>query len=104
MKIYLDSCASSRPLDLQLNEEIRKEAKAVEKIIREVSKDYLKLVNSDVLWEEIEAIKDRDKRLLMEGILIKADIYVVITPDREKSEKFSKTRNWLLRCFTHSLC
>ena len=44
----------------------------------------MKLVSSDVLWSETEAIKDNDKRFLLEGILIKADIYVTINPNREE--------------------
>ena len=84
MRIYFDSCALSRLLDLPLNEEIRAEAEAVNKILREVSRGCLKPVSSDVLWSETEAIKDNDKRFLLEGILIKADIYVTINPNREE--------------------
>ena len=84
MRVYFDSCALSRPLDLPLNEEIRAEAEAVNRILGEISRGCLKLVSSDVLWDEAEAIKDNDKRFLLEGILIKADIYVTVNPDREK--------------------
>jgi len=84
LRIYFDSCALSRLLDLPLNEEIRAEAEAVNKILREVSRGCLKLVSSDVLWNETEAIKDNDKRFLLEGILIKADIYVTVNPNREE--------------------
>lgn len=84
MRVYFDSCALSRLLDLPLNEEIQVEAEAVNRILEEVSRGCLKLVSSDVLWDETEAIKDNDKRFLMEGILIKADIYVTVNLDREK--------------------
>ncbi len=84
MRVYLDSCALSRLLDLPLNKEIQTEAKAVNRILKEVAKGNIKLVSSDVLWNEAEAIKNNDKRFLIEGILMKADVYVTVNPDREQ--------------------
>ena len=84
MKVYLDSCALSRLLDLPLNEEIQVEAEAVDKVLQEISRGHLKLVSSDALWEEAEAIRDSDKRFLIEGILLKAYIYVAVNSDREQ--------------------
>ena len=84
LKLYLDSCVLSRPLDSPLNEEIRLEAEAVERILDEISKRRWKLVSSDVLWKEAEAIKDSDKRFMVEGVLFYADIYVTVTPERER--------------------
>jgi len=83
LRIYLDSCALSRLLDLPLNEEIKIEAETVNKILIEVSKGNLQLVSSDILWMEAEAIKDNNKRLLIEGILTRANIYVTVNLDRE---------------------
>ena len=84
LKLYLDSCVLSGSLDSPLNEEIRLKAEAVERILDEISKRRWKLVSSDVLWKEAEAIKDSDRRFMVEGVLFYADIYVAVTPERER--------------------
>jgi len=83
-RLYLDSCALSRPLDYPANEEIRLEAEIVERILGEIYLGRWELVSSDVLWKEAEAIRDSDKRFMVEGVLMSANVYVTITVERER--------------------
>lgn len=56
MLIYLDTCSLQRPFDNQQQLSIRKETEAVLKLMMLCESGKLKLVSSDILWQEIAAI------------------------------------------------
>ena len=87
MKIYLDSCALSRPYDRYLNEEIIQEAKSVEAIFELVDSGELSLVDSEILDIEIESISDEEKRSRINSIRSKAKYYVTISREVKKRAK-----------------
>ena len=60
MRIYLDSCALSRPYDEYLNNEIAQDAGIIENIFCLVDLGSLILVDSEVLDIETQAIEDEE--------------------------------------------
>ena len=82
VRVYLDTCVLNRLLDPPLNEEIVKEAQITELIINEIDKGNLELVDSDVLKKETQAVKEENRRFVLEGIRSKAKIYISV--DLEK--------------------
>jgi predicted nucleic acid-binding protein len=84
MRIYLDTCVLNRLLDPPLNEEIIKEAKLVELILKEVNEGNLELVDSDVLKKETQAIKEENRRFVLEGLRSRAKIYVLVDLNKVK--------------------
>ncbi len=57
MIIYLDTCCLQRPLDDRSQARINIEAEAVLTILGLVEKDYLTLVSSEILDNEISRIR-----------------------------------------------
>ena len=68
MKIYLDVCCLCRPFDDQTTSRIRREATAVQEIIRRCTTHELILVTSEAVASEISMITDTRKRLRVEKI------------------------------------
>ena len=81
MRVYLDSCALSRPYDEYLNDEIFKEARAVEDIFKLIDSGELTLVDSRVLEFEAQAIRNEEKREKVNAARAKAELYAELTPD-----------------------
>ena len=84
MKGYLDTCVLNRLLDPPLNEEIVREAMFTELILDEVNKGNLELVDSDVLKKETQAVKEKNRRFVLEGIRSKAKAYVLVDLEKMK--------------------
>ena len=84
MKVYLDTCVLNRLLDPPLNEEIVREAMFTELILDEVNKGNLELVDSDVLKKETQAVKEKNRRFVLEGIRSKAKAYVLVDLEKMK--------------------
>ena len=84
MKVYLDTCVLNRLLDPPLNEEIVREAMFTELILEEVNKGNLELVDSDVLKKETQAVKEKNRRFVLEGIRSKAKAYVLVDLEKMK--------------------
>jgi predicted nucleic acid-binding protein len=84
VKVYLDTCVLNRLLDPPLNEEIVREAMFTELILDEVNKGNLELVDSDVLKKETQAVKEKNRRFVLEGIRSKAKAYVLVDLEKMK--------------------
>jgi predicted nucleic acid-binding protein len=81
LRIYLDSCALSRPYDEYLDDEIAQDAEIIENIFRLVDLGSLILVDSEVLDIETQAIEDEEKRAKVNAIRDKAKYYVSLSPE-----------------------
>jgi len=89
LKIYLDSCALSRPYDDYLNEEIIRDAKSVEAIFELIDAGKAILVDSRILEFEAKAIKDAEKKAKVNTARKKANLYVELTPEiKERASEF----------------
>jgi predicted nucleic acid-binding protein len=86
VRIYLDTCVLNSLLDSPLNEEIVKEAKVIE-LIEEVGKGNLELVDSDVLKKETHAVREENRRFVLEGLRSGAKVYVSVDLDKVKRAK-----------------
>jgi len=80
LRVYLDSCALSRPYDELLNDEIFREARAVEEIFKLIDSGELTLVDGRVLEFEAQAIRDEEKREKVNAARAKAELYAELTP------------------------
>ena len=80
MKIYLDSCALSRPYDDYLNDEIIREAKLIEAIFELIDSGKAILIDSRVLEIETQAIQNKEKRARINTARERAKCYVELTP------------------------
>jgi len=76
MKIYLDVCCLNRPFDDQTQDRIRLETEAIYIILNKISLNKLKLVNSDIIFYEIEKIPDIIRKEKIKFILSLSKIYV----------------------------
>jgi len=84
LKIYLDSCALSRPYDEYLNDEIAQEAKLIEAIFDLVDSGVFTLVDSEVLDIESQAIQDEKKKVRINAVRDRAKYYVSLSPEVEQ--------------------
>jgi len=76
LKIYLDNCCYNRPFDLPSNPTIIFESSAKMIIQTLIVKHKVDLVNSFVVYEEVSAIINKEKRKLIIDFLNNATIYV----------------------------
>ena len=68
IKIYLDNCCYSRPFDSNVNEEIEKEIKAIEKIMKTYLKKEIKIYKSKIIDFEITKMPIGNKRRQVEDL------------------------------------
>ena len=87
MRVYLDSCVLTRPLDLPLNQEIMEEAQVVKKIIEAIFAGDLILVDSESLSIESLRIPEEEKKEFILSIRSWAKIYVVIDEKVDRRAK-----------------
>jgi len=78
MKIYMDVCCLCRPFDDQMTGRIRREATAVQEIIRRCDAQEFSLVTSEVIEEELSKIPDIGKRLRVGKIISVAKESILI--------------------------
>jgi predicted nucleic acid-binding protein len=81
LRVYLDSCALSRPFDEYLNQEIALEARAVEMILQLVETGEFELVDSEILEAETKAMNDPEKKSDVKLLRERAKYYVNITTE-----------------------
>jgi len=63
MRLYLDACCLNRLTDDQTQLRIRKEAEAIEKILRRMQAGEIQWISSDALADEIHRNPDVERRL-----------------------------------------
>ena len=76
LKIYLDNCCYNRPFDPPANPTIVFESSAKILIQTLIVNQEVELVNSFVVYEEISAITNEEKRDLITNFLDNASIYI----------------------------
>ncbi len=84
LRIYLDSCALSRPYDECLNDEIAQETELIEAVFDLVDLGVFTLVDSEVLDIESQAIQDEEKRVKVNAVRDRAKYYVSLSPQVEQ--------------------
>lgn len=62
MRVYLDTCSLTRPLDDRSQPRIDKEAEAVLTVLSLVESDQMELLTSEALRFEIDAIPDAERQ------------------------------------------
>jgi predicted nucleic acid-binding protein len=72
MKVYFDACCLNRLTDDQTQLRIRREADAVEQLLRQVQAGELQWISSDALADEIERNPDAVRRLENAALLATA--------------------------------
>ena len=80
MKVYLDACCLSRLTDDQSQARIRREAMAVESILRRVFAGDAELISSEALADEVRRNPSIERRLEAETLLSWASVIVAISP------------------------
>ena len=63
MKVYLDSCCLNRLTDDHSQPRIRKEAEAVEQVLRKITGGEIEWISSEALVDEIERNPDVERKL-----------------------------------------
>ncbi len=81
MKIYLDVCCLNRPFDDQTQDRIRLETEAVYTILKFVDAGKFSLLNSDIIFYEVEKIPDLKRKNSIRMILSKARYYINLNED-----------------------
>jgi predicted nucleic acid-binding protein len=87
MRLYLDTCCVNRPFDDQAQERVRVESEAVLSIIQRFQTGSDQWIGSDVLLEEIDAIRDLQRRDALRTMALEVDETVTsdgATKDRSK--------------------
>ncbi len=82
IRVYLDNCCLSRPLDDQAQDRVRLETEAISQIFDHVVRGLWTLIGSDALDAEIAAIRDPDRRRSVEILVSNATEHVHFSPDR----------------------
>ncbi len=73
MRIYLDACCLSRPLDDQTQQRIRIESEAVRLVLELCAQGSHRWVSSEVVEAEVSRNPDQDHREVVLGLLTYAD-------------------------------
>lgn len=81
MKIYLDACCINRLTDDQSQERIRREAAAVELILKRVRRGSIQWVSSDALIDEINRNPNVERRLENAALLVHASQIVELNAE-----------------------
>lgn len=81
--LYLDTCCFSRPSDDHARPRVRLESEAILGILERVVQGEWTLVGSDVVQEEIAAIRDPDRRASAQGLAGFSSEHVGVDEDRQ---------------------
>ena len=76
MKIYLDVCCLNRPFDDQTQDRIRLETEAIYTILKKIEVGEFELLNSDIIFYEVEKILDITRKHRINCILSLAYQYI----------------------------
>ena len=76
LKIYLDSCCFNRPFDDISDDKIRLECEAVLTIIDKCENEIWDIVESDILDDEFERMKDLIKKQKVLELYSSSSMYV----------------------------
>jgi predicted nucleic acid-binding protein len=68
MRIYLDTCCFSRPLDDQEQLRVKLESQAILHIVKHAARGEWTIIGSDAVDTEIAAIRDIERRLAAEAL------------------------------------
>lgn len=82
MRIYLDTCCFSRPLDDQKQLRVKLESQAILHIVKHAARGEWTIIGSDAVNAEIAAIRDAERRLAAGTLAGFATEYVHTKPDR----------------------
>lgn len=82
MRIYLDTCCFSRPLDDQGQLRVKLESQAILHILDHAARGEWTIIGSDAVNAEIAAIRDSERRLAAEALVGYATDYVHASPER----------------------
>jgi predicted nucleic acid-binding protein len=63
IRLYLDTCCYSRPSDDQTQLRVRRESEAILDILESAARGDLTIIGSDAVQDELNAIRDPDRRL-----------------------------------------
>ena len=78
-RIYLDVCCLNRPFDNQEQDRLRLEAEAVLLILKHCEAGEWQWVTSAVVYHEVDAVPNRDRRYRLQEILKRAGRFVPLS-------------------------
>ncbi len=81
MKIYLDVCCLNRPFDDQTQDRIRLETEAIYTILKKIELGEFELINSDIIFYEVEKIPDITRKERINCILSLAGQFIKLDPE-----------------------
>lgn len=81
MRIYLDTCCFSRPLDDRSQLRVQLEAEAILHILDHAARGEWTIIGSDAVSMEISAIRNVERRLAAEGLVGYTTDYVHASPE-----------------------
>lgn len=82
IRVYLDNCCLSRPLDNQEQDRVRLETEAIRLVMEHVYRGDWTLIGSDAMNAEIAAIRDPERRRGIERLASTATEHIRFNPDR----------------------
>ena len=68
MRIYLDTCCYNRPFDKSQEKSVHDESNAITAIFYMAAKNYITILGSDILRQEINAVKDSYRQSALEEL------------------------------------
>ena len=68
MRIYLDTCCYNRPFDKSQEKSVKDEINAIVGIVQMAEKNYCVIIGSDVLRQEISAVKNSEKKIKLSDL------------------------------------
>ena len=95
MTVYLDVCCLNRPFDDQSQNRVRLEAEAVLSILEMATAGGLKLVNSDIIADELSQMPDDERREKIELLLEASSTHVSLTTGIER--RAAQFHQWNIR-------
>ncbi len=78
MRVYLDVCCLNRPFDDQTQDRIHLETEAILTIMKMIESEKWILLNSDIIFYEIDKIPDQERKTKVRFMISKASIYIRI--------------------------
>jgi len=97
MKIYLDVCCLNRPFDDQTQDRIRLETEAIYAILKKIELGKLELLNSDIIFYEVEKIPDITRKERINCILSLSCQYIDL--DHEIKERARNIQSLGIRSY-----
>lgn len=68
MRVYLDTCCYNRPFDKSQEKSVHNESNAIIAIFYMAAKNYITILGSDILRQEIGAVKDSEKKIKLSDL------------------------------------